>query len=206
MHTLRTPSPALVIACLALAISLSGVGYAAAVLPRDSVGTAQLANGAVDASKIRNGSLLARDFDRALLPAGPVGPGGERGAPGPKGDRGDTGERGPAGDVGPRGLPGPQGPAGAPGSRGPQGIPGWTFRTATIVLGSDSQTVEIETKQVACPAGTRVLGGGVTAENPADLKVRMSAPAEQASGWIATVLNAGFTIETAYVWAICAAL
>jgi hypothetical protein len=74
------------------------------------------------------------------------------------------------------------------------------------VLGSESQTVEIETKDVACPAGSNALGGGVTAANPAALKVRMSAPAAQGRGWIATVLNEGFTIETAYVWVICATL
>jgi hypothetical protein len=38
----RRPSPALVVACLALMIALSGVSYAAVTLPRNSVGTPHL--------------------------------------------------------------------------------------------------------------------------------------------------------------------
>lgn len=37
---LRAPSPAMVVACIALAIALSGAAYAA-TLPRNSVGTPQ---------------------------------------------------------------------------------------------------------------------------------------------------------------------
>ena len=41
------PSPATVIASFALMVALSGVGYAAVVLPANSVGTRQLRNNAV---------------------------------------------------------------------------------------------------------------------------------------------------------------
>ena len=41
------PSPAIVIACVALLIALGGVSYAATALPRNSVGTAQLKNNSV---------------------------------------------------------------------------------------------------------------------------------------------------------------
>src|ERR671939_625425 len=71
----RRPSPALVIASLALVFALTGTGIAAvAALPRNSVGTRQLRNNAVISSKVRNHSLLARDFRRGQLPRGPVGP------------------------------------------------------------------------------------------------------------------------------------
>jgi hypothetical protein len=83
------PSPALVVACLALAVALSGVGYAAVVIPRNSVGTAQLKTDAVVSKKVKNGSLLAADFKAGQLPAGAPG------AKGDKGDKGDTGEAGP---------------------------------------------------------------------------------------------------------------
>jgi hypothetical protein len=57
------PSPALVIACLALVVALSGTSYADIVrLPFNSVGTAQLRRNAVVSSKVRDGSLLAVDF------------------------------------------------------------------------------------------------------------------------------------------------
>src|SRR5947208_14734975 len=78
------PSPAMVIACLALLLALGGTGYAAIKLPRNSVTTVQ----------VKDFSLLARDFKRGQVPAGPVGP------------------TGPAGPTGPQGPAGPAGPAG----------------------------------------------------------------------------------------------
>lgn len=66
----RLPSPALVIACAALAISLSGIGYAAVTLPRHSVGPAQLKANAVDSSKVKNGALKREDFAKGQLPPG----------------------------------------------------------------------------------------------------------------------------------------
>ena len=78
-------SPALVIACTALAIALGGTSYAAVQrLPKNSVTTYQ----------VKDFSLLARDFKRGQVPAGPVGP------------------TGPAGPSGPQGPAGPAGPAG----------------------------------------------------------------------------------------------
>jgi hypothetical protein len=82
---IRTPTPATVIACIALAVALSGTGYAALKIPANSVGTAQLKKNAVTTAKVRNGSLVAADFRRGQIPAGPqgpVGPAGPAGAPG----------------------------------------------------------------------------------------------------------------------------
>src|SRR5947207_1628224 len=60
---LCVPSPALVVACLALAISLSGAAYAVSTaLPRNSVGALQLKNNAVNSAKVKNASLHAVDF------------------------------------------------------------------------------------------------------------------------------------------------
>jgi hypothetical protein len=91
----RVPSPAMIVACLALVVALGGVSYAATVLPKNSVGATQLKKKAVTASKLRpnavsggkvkDGSLLAADFKAGQLPAGP------RGAQGPKGDPGISG-------------------------------------------------------------------------------------------------------------------
>ena len=63
----RTPSPALVISCIALAIALGGTSYAAGILPINSVGTPQLKQGAVVSSKVRDDSLAGRDVNEALL-------------------------------------------------------------------------------------------------------------------------------------------
>lgn len=89
------PSPALVVASIALGVSLSSAGYAATKLPKNSVGTAQLKKNsvgtphlkknAVISAKVTNRSLLAIDFKTGQLPAGPAGP---------KGDKGDQGVAG----------------------------------------------------------------------------------------------------------------
>jgi hypothetical protein len=85
------PSPATVLASLALAVSLGGTGYAALVLPANSVGTPQLKNNAVTSPKVKNGSLLAADFKAGQIPRGPTGPAGPVGATGPIGPTGPPG-------------------------------------------------------------------------------------------------------------------
>jgi hypothetical protein len=53
----RLPSPAMVVACVALTVALGGTGYAAIKLPRNSVGTAQLRKNAVVATKLSTRSV-----------------------------------------------------------------------------------------------------------------------------------------------------
>lgn len=107
------PSPAMIVACLALLVALGGTSVAAVqALAPNSVGTAQLRANAVTATKlknrnvtgaklafnavtgatVRNRSLSAADFISSSLPVGPQGPAGPAGA---------TGPAGPAGTVGP---------------------------------------------------------------------------------------------------------
>ena len=83
----RRPSPALVVACVALFVALAGTGVAAvvALVPNNSVGTAQLRNNAVVSAKVKDHSLAAKDFANGQLPAGPAGPAGATGATGPIG-------------------------------------------------------------------------------------------------------------------------
>ncbi len=85
--TTRRPSPALVVASVALFVALGGTSIAAvtAALPRGSVGTVQLKQNAVTGAKVRNGSLLRADFKGGQIPAG------AQGAAGPAGPQGDTG-------------------------------------------------------------------------------------------------------------------
>ena len=88
------PSPAMVVAILALFVALAGTSYAAIKLPADSVGTKTIKNGAihrvdlaanaVDSARVADHTLLARDFKAGQLPAGLPGPAG------PKGDAGAT--------------------------------------------------------------------------------------------------------------------
>lgn len=86
------PTYANVMSTLALFVALGGVGYAAATLPSNSVGTKQLKKNAVqtsdikksavNSSKVKNGSLLEDDFKSGQLPAGQKG---DRGPQGPTG-------------------------------------------------------------------------------------------------------------------------
>jgi hypothetical protein len=84
------PSPATVIACVALVFSLGGTGLAA--------GSASPQAGA--------GSDVGASLAKAQSEA-------QRGPRGPRGPRGRTGPRGPAGPAGAAGPAGPAGPAGA---------------------------------------------------------------------------------------------
>lgn len=86
----RRPSPAFVLACIALVVALSGTGYAALSLPRGSVGTPQLRNGAVTSLKVRNHTLRRVDFRRGALLRGPRGFRGPAGPTGPAGSAGSV--------------------------------------------------------------------------------------------------------------------
>jgi hypothetical protein len=68
-----------------------------------SIKAADLGANSVTSGKVKNGTLLTRDFKSGQLRAGPAGP---------------TGPAGPAGLTGPAGPAGPQGSAGVPGSPG----------------------------------------------------------------------------------------
>jgi hypothetical protein len=103
---LRRPSPAMVVALLALFVAMGGVGYAALKVPKNSVGSAQIKADAVNSSKVKDGSLLAGDFKAGQLPAGERGPQGIQGLKGDKGDAclsSDPSCRGPKGDTGAQG-------------------------------------------------------------------------------------------------------
>ena len=71
-----------VTASAALFVALGGTSYAASTLARNSVGTAQIARGAVTSSDVRDRSLRARDFRAGTLPRGAQGERGPQGPPG----------------------------------------------------------------------------------------------------------------------------
>jgi hypothetical protein len=93
---LTKPSPAMVVALVALFVALSGTSYAALTLPANSVGSKQIRKNAVTGSKVKPGSLLASDFKRSARlrlrgPSGAVGAAGPRGLTGPAGVQGPPG-------------------------------------------------------------------------------------------------------------------
>jgi hypothetical protein len=145
----RRPSPALVVAFIALLLALGSGAYAQLNIPNNSVGskklknnavtTKKINNGAVTSSKVRNGTLVSRDFKAGELPAGPPGP------------RGATGERGLPGPAGERGLTGPPGPAGATHV---------TVVTNPPLLPGGGLPDGVPNPVAQCPANTVATGGG----------------------------------------------
>jgi Collagen triple helix repeat (20 copies) len=96
------PSPAMVLSSVALIVAMAGTAYAAIGIPKNSVGTAQIREGAVTREKIAKNTLRALKGAR-----GPAGAPGRAGAAGQTGASGAAGNQGAAGATGPQGLLGP---------------------------------------------------------------------------------------------------
>ena len=140
MQRPRRLSYANVMSTIGVMLALGGTSYAAIKLPSNSVGSPQikasavgaseLASNAVTSSDVKDRSLLARDFALGQLPTGATGANGATGATGA----------------------GPQGPIGPAGRRGAISVE----RTDFTVPDTGTATG----LQVACPAGTKIIGGG----------------------------------------------
>ena len=108
---LRRPSPALVVAILALLAATAGTATAAKVLVSSSK---QVATGAITSSDLKDRTIrpadLGPELTRALAARGGAGgsaTAGPAGATGPAGPRGESGPRGEQGERGPAGTPAP---------------------------------------------------------------------------------------------------
>jgi hypothetical protein len=102
----RRPSPAMIVALIALFVGMAGSATAATMLTGKNI-----KNGTITGADIKNKSISTKDlFARAIksLKGDSVGKGSD-GAPGKNGAPGQNGVPGPQG---PQGVPGPQGPAG----------------------------------------------------------------------------------------------
>jgi hypothetical protein len=192
---LRRPSPAMVVACLALTVALGGTSVAAvSQLARNSVGPRQLQTGAVTNPKIRNNavnsskvaprSLLRSDFAPGQLPAGPIGP------------------QGPAGPAGPAGAAGPAGVIGA-----------ITVRTNSVsVDGGTAHNGEYNSARVTitCQGNERAISGGTSWSDDAAGRELMTGELEpqlnaqnQVVGFLGVGLNDSGNASTFTVHALC---
>lgn len=112
----RRPSPAIIVALVALFVALGGTGYAASTLVIRSAGPQ---------AKASDGGMWTQSGPRGNTGAqgktGPRGRTGRRGKTGARGKTGPTGAQGPAGAQGANGAPGAMGPAGTTGATGPIG-------------------------------------------------------------------------------------
>jgi hypothetical protein len=164
------------IALLALFFALGGTAFAAgtALLPKNSVGSAQVINGSLQKS-----DLSGKAF-KAL-----------------KGNRGLRGAQGTAGAAGPAGAQGARGPT------GPQGVPGLTglhiVSSSFFTVPANSQT----SGNVACPAGEVATGGGAFSSSGAvTSNINTSIPTT--AGWRADVNNGSASSTSFAVYAVCA--
>lgn len=134
----RLPSPALLVATLALLLSMTGTAVAAGLITGGQIAnntvshldvknndlrSADVQDNALKSIDVLNGTLKAIDFAPNQLQPGPAGPAG------------------------------PQGPAG---QQGAPGLAGLEIVKAQSALSSDTQ----RSMPVTCPAGKMVVGGG----------------------------------------------
>jgi len=175
----RRPSPALVIACLALGIALGGTGVAAVLaIPPNSVGTAQLkaravtnaklADNAVTSRRVKNHSLQRADFASGQIPVGP------------------TGAQGPAGPAGPPGVAGLQ----------------------RVDVTTSSSSANSKSLLVNCPSPKKAIGGGARVLGAGSNRVSIIANFPDSSGtqWDATATEVAATAATwqLQTYALCA--
>lgn len=99
----RRPSVSVVVGMTALVVALSGTAYGqdAVTAAAKLVKNGNLATNAVTSAKVKDGSLLAKDFKSGQLPAGARGADGAQGSQGPRGQQGLQGVAGPGGARGP---------------------------------------------------------------------------------------------------------
>ncbi len=100
----RRPSPAMIVAVVALLAALTGTATAASVLITKS---SQIKNGVITGKKLKKHTITADRLARNVS---------LRGAPGVQGPQGPLGLPGVQGPKGDAGAPGPKGDAGAPGT------------------------------------------------------------------------------------------
>jgi len=192
---LRQPSPAMVVASLALLVALGGTSMAAATqLAKNSVGTPQLKdaavsnpkikNNAVNSAKVANKSLLRSDFAPGQLPAGPIGP------------------------------QGPAGPTGAAGAAGPAGVIGAiTVRTSSVgVDGGSAENGAYNSARVTrlCNANERAISAGTSWSDDVGGRELMTGEIEpqlnaqnQVIGFLAVGLNDSGNDSTFTVHVLC---
>lgn len=194
---LKRPSPAMVVALVALFSSLAGGATAAKLISGK-----QIANNSITGKDVRKNSLtskhvrklLVKDFRKDQLSS--LQRAGEPGPPGPAGPEGPAGPQGQTGDKGDKGDPG----ADAFGTL--------TYRRSSPVSvagGGHGQTY------VACPAGTHPVGGGVEVAT-VGVEVMISVPARGVgshtgppTGWDASVNNNSGAGSQYRTYVICAA-
>jgi hypothetical protein len=169
-------TPALIVAMIALFISLTQTGLASQALQAAGCncgGSGDIINNSLTGADIKDGSLTKKDMKKGTISAA------ARGARGATGPAGSAGPAGPTGPTGPGGPGGPQGPAGPPGATGPAGAPN---PNADKLDGFDANGLT----RVAYAANSAITN--ISATNMPYVTVSITCPA---AGFV--LLNSSFT-------------
>src|ERR1700743_1957893 len=157
------PTPAFVIAVVALFVSLGGTGYAAKQITAGS----SKKKAAAPVTKAQVNKMIAAYFTkhRAELNGaqGPAGAGGKNGKAGDKGTQGDKGAQGDKGEKGDQGIRGEKG------ETGPQGPGAISLTTSLTEIGTHPlATVGPWTMTLTCLASPSA-NSTLTIKGPGDL-------------------------------------
>ena len=216
------PSPAMIVALVALSSSLASGATAVTLLTGGDIANRSLTGkdlkpSSVTTKHVKNRSLVKRDFRKGHLllgqigPVGPAGPEGPAGAAGAEGPRGETGAQGEAGATGGTGPAGPQGPAGPAGEDGVDGADGANGATNVVIRHSSDVNIQhstVVTTSVDCNGGERAVGGGGTNNGTAGIHLKQSnpTPATQGAtptGWSVTYENLSGVPGSIRAWVVC---
>jgi hypothetical protein len=194
----RRPRPAMLVAVVALVLSLTGGAIAASLIT-----TGDIKNGAVTKKKLHKNSVNTKKVKNKTLKAKDFAPGqleqGVQGIQGLKGEKGDKGE------------------PGADGADGAAGATNVVIRTASVNVNNNTRGFAVAT----CEAGEKAVGGGGrftelsatnvhqlvysypknTATNNLDLPAAGDVP----NAWQASGFNTSGGPETFNAFVVCAA-
>ena len=184
---LRRPSPAMVVAFIALGLALGGTSYAVVKPGKNTVGSRQLRNsavsaaklkaGAVDSSKVRDDSLTGQDINESTLGAVPNALAAARAAGADRAAIADS-------------------------------LAQVVYRTTTATLGpapGNGTSNESDLTEARCPEGHRVIGGGIQLD-PDGMAQVDGFPSAGGTGWTGRAANDDVLAEHNFtVYAICVA-
>ncbi len=196
MRFVRQPSPAAVIASIALFVSLGGVSYGVAT---GSIDGREVKDSSLKGGDIRNGSLASRDMKKDSVGGVAI----KESVLGkvPRAAKADS--AGSATNAGALG-----------------GIAAGAYPSNVAIVSAQSGnvtpsgTVDSATVTATCPAGKKVIGGGGSStfvnsqQGPPSVALQDSAPTAGGAGWRVLAIETGTTAETtawkSAAFAICA--
>jgi hypothetical protein len=176
--SVRLPSPAMIVACIALTVALGGTSYAAIRLPAGSVGTKQLKRGAVTGVKVKGNALGGVQINEARL------------AKVPSARRADTATSATTAATATN--------ATTATTAGSAPVSRLDYQSAVVAVPG---TGALTRGTVSCPSGLFATGGGLKLADPINGNITDTNPVGK-TGWEGTAFST--TAQNMTVYVICA--